>query len=180
MLVLVGPSASGKTQITAKLIKDFGLKKLVTYTSRKPRTGEVDGIDYHFVSVEEFEEKIKNNFFFEYVEYNKNYYGTAKNDITDDSVVILEPNGVKYYLENAPELVKVCYIRCPKEILRIRMIERGDEDESIKLRLAKDDFIFNKEIRSLANWMIDTGASNIAANAKEVYDLYEKSLSKWI
>ena len=176
MLVLVGPSASGKTQITMELIKSYGLKKLVTYTTRTPRVGEIDGIDYHFISVTEFEEKIKNGFFFEYVEYNKNYYGTAFNDITKDSVVILEPNGVKYYLENARDLIKVCYIKCPKEILRIRMIRRGDDAESIKLRLAKDDFIFNKEIRSLADWMIDTGASNIKANTLEVYKLYEKSL----
>ena len=176
MLVLVGPSASGKTQITHELIKSYGLKKLVTYTSRKPRVGEVDGIDYHFVSVEEFESKIKDGFFFEYVEYNKNYYGTAKSDITADSVVILEPNGVKTYLDKAPELIKICYIRCPKEILRIRMIERGDDAESIKLRLAKDEYIFNAEIRALADWQIDTGASNIKANALDVYKKYEKSL----
>ena len=54
MLVLIGPSASGKTEIAKILIRDFGMKKLVTYTTRPARPGEQDGIDYHFVTVDEF------------------------------------------------------------------------------------------------------------------------------
>ena len=56
MLVIVGPSASGKTQMVQELIKKYKMEKLVTYTTRAMRVGEVNGKDYHFISVEEFEE----------------------------------------------------------------------------------------------------------------------------
>ena len=79
MLVLVGPSASGKTQILKILMEKYGMKKLVTYTTRPMRVNEVNGIDYHFVSKEEFLNKLENDFFFETIEYNNNFYGTSKN-----------------------------------------------------------------------------------------------------
>ena len=59
MLVLVGPSASGKTEATKLLIEKYNLKKLVTYTTRKIRVNEVNGKDYHFISVDEFKQKIQ-------------------------------------------------------------------------------------------------------------------------
>ena len=70
MLVIVGSSASGKTKIVQELIKTYHMKKLVTYTTREKRIGEIEGKDYHFISREDFIQKIKNNFFIEYVEYN--------------------------------------------------------------------------------------------------------------
>ena len=84
MLVIVGPSASGKTQIVQELIKTYHMEKLVTYTSRAPRVNEVEGRDYHFISKDDFEEKIKNNFFIEYVNYNNNYYGTSFSDLGEN------------------------------------------------------------------------------------------------
>ena len=54
MIILVGPSASGKTQIGYSLKKIYGLEKVVTYTTRRMRSGEVDGIDYHFITKDEF------------------------------------------------------------------------------------------------------------------------------
>ena len=55
MILLAGPSASGKTEIAKILMKDFGIRKVVTHTTRPPRIGEKDGVDYHFVTREEFE-----------------------------------------------------------------------------------------------------------------------------
>ena len=59
MLVIIGPSACGKTQIVNKLISDFGYKKLVTYTTRPMRLNEKQGIDYNFITEEKFKEKMR-------------------------------------------------------------------------------------------------------------------------
>ena len=88
MLILIGPSASGKTEIVKILIKNYSMEKLVTYTSRPMRVGEIKDKDYHFIEKNDFEERIKNNFFFEHVEYNGNYYGTAKEDLTKNNADI--------------------------------------------------------------------------------------------
>lgn len=178
MLVLVGPSASGKTEAVKLLISEYGMQKLVTYTSRPMRIHEVDGKDYHFISKEEFEKKIKENFFLEYVEYNHNYYGTAYEDLADNKVVILEPSGVKTYLKKVPEKIKVCYLRTPIEYRKRRMIERGDLEDQIKLRIDNDDLIFNHELESIVNWVIDSNDITIQDMTKEIYELYEPYLWK--
>ena len=173
MLILVGPSASGKTQIVKILIEKYGLKKMVTYTSREKRPGEVDGIDYFFLSKEEFEKRIDEGFFIEYVVYNGNYYGTAISQVSSDKVVILEPTGLKHYLNKIKDDVKVVFLRCSREIVRIRMQGRGDHFEIINKRLDLDEKVFNKEVMKLADWIVDTSASNIYDNALEIYMLYK-------
>ena len=87
--------------------------------------------------------------------------------------VILEPNGLKHYLEKLPNDVKVAFLRCSKEIVRIRMQERGDDPSVIEKRLLLDGDVFNKEVMSLADFVIDTSASNIYDNALEIYLLYK-------
>lgn len=174
MLILVGPSASGKTQIVKILREKYGLNKMVTYTSRAMRKGEVEGIDYFFLTKEEFEKRINNGFFIEYVVYNGNYYGTALSQVSSDKVVILEPTGLKHYVKKIKDEVKVAFLRCSREIVRIRMKERGDNPEVIEKRLLLDMEVFNKDVMNLADWTIDTSASNIYDNAYEIYLLYKE------
>lgn len=178
MLVLVGPSACGKTQIVGQLTKQYGLEKLVTYTSRKMRVGEVNGKDYHFIDKLEFEQKIRNDFFIEYVNYNGNYYGTPRSELTKNKVVILEPVGLKHYIEKARNLITIVYLNCSKEVLRIRMLNRGDKEEEIMKRLAGDELRFNKEIKEMADLVIDTTASNIYRDAEIIYKFYMKVLNE--
>ena len=169
MLILVGPSASGKTQIVKILREKYGLNKMVTYTSRAMRPGEKEGIDYFFLTKEEFEKRINEGFFIEYVVYNGNYYGTSLSQVSNDKVVILEPTGLKHYINKIKDEVKVAFLRCSTEIVRIRMKERGDDPEVIRKRLLLDGEVFNKDIMKLADWVIDTSASNIYDNASEIY-----------
>ena len=173
MLILVGPSASGKTQIVKILREKYGLNKMVTYTTRSMRPGEVEGIDYFFLTKDEFEKRINENFFIEYVVYNGNYYGTSISQVSSDKVVILEPNGLKHYINKIRNDVKVAFLRCSKDIVRIRMQERGDQKEVIEKRLLLDGEVFSKEVMNLADWVIDTSASNIYDNAMEIYLLYK-------
>lgn len=172
MLVIIGPSACGKTQIVNQLIEKYHFKKLVTYTTRPIRIGEVNGIDYHFVTTNEFEEKIKHDFFLEYVKYNHNYYGTSFSDLKEDKVVIIEAEGLKKYIEKARNKIKIVYIRCSKPIRRIRMMNRHDDIESIEERLVSDDSIFNKSIEKLADKIIDSSNSNIYDDAQTIYHYY--------
>lgn len=178
MLILVGPSASGKTEVVKLLISKYGMKKLVTYTSRSMRIGEINHVDYHFLERSDFEEKIKNNFFLEYVEYNGNYYGTSYEGLDADKVVILEPSGLKHYIREAREKIKICYITCCKEIREERMIKRGDSKENIEKRLVNDDIVFSNELNDLADWVIVDEKYTLLELTDIVYNLYKDYLNE--
>ena len=112
LIVLSGPSGAGKDSIINELknyYHNFWLS--ISMTSRKPRGSEVDGIDYFFVSKEEFEEHIKNNDFLEYATYNDNYYGTPKSKIQNflsqgkDVILEIEIQGALKIKEEFPNAI---------------------------------------------------------------------------
>ena len=72
MMILVGASATGKSVVVKKMKELFNVEKLVTYTTRPMRVGEVNNVDYHFITTEEFLNKKENNFFLETAFYNNN------------------------------------------------------------------------------------------------------------
>lgn len=176
MLILIGPSASGKTEIVKLLINNYSMEKLVTYTSRPMRIGEVMDKDYHFISKSLFEEKIKNNFFFEYVEYNNNYYGTAKEDLTQNKVVILEKNGLQHYINKVRNEITIVYLKCEEKILKERMIKRGDQMDIILKRLEGDKIKFDSSIEQLADLVLDTSYTNILDDAQIIYSFYQERI----
>ena len=99
LICLVGKMAAGKDSIQKELIK-MGMNSVVSYTTRPPRPGEVDGIAYHFITKEEFLEKEKQGFFAETTSYNVAigetwYYGSAVEDLTDDKVIIVNTHGLR-------------------------------------------------------------------------------------
>ena len=82
MVILSSPSGVGKTTLTKKLQQKYtNFKISVSHTTRSPRSNEVDGVDYHFVSAENFKNLIKNNEFYEYAKIFENYYGTLKKNV---------------------------------------------------------------------------------------------------
>ena len=172
MLILVGPSASGKTEAVKILISKYNMHKLVTYTTRPMRSGEVKDVDYHFISAIEFKNLMQKNFFLEYVEYNGNYYGTAYEDLASDKVVILEPSGVKEYLKKVPDQIKICYLKTSIAVRLKRMISRGDEMRQIEKRIQNDDNIFNREIEEIADWVIDSDNVSIEEMTDQIYHCY--------
>jgi len=117
IITLTGMSASGKSTLEKEMIKEpYGYKSLVTCTTRIPRPGEVDGVDYHYKTVEEFKSLIEQNKLIEYVEFNGNYYGATFKSIDDlndnaSAVIVIEPEGAKrikdYCLEAGYECVTV-------------------------------------------------------------------------
>jgi len=176
MLIIVGKSATGKTQIVNELVKNYNMEKLVTYTTRPMRDGETYGTDYYFISKDDFLNKIKNGFFLEYVVYNGNYYGTSFSDLADNKVVILEPNGLKNYLNKNIKNLFVVFLRCSKEVLRLRMKKRNDSETDIEKRLLNDEEAFKDLLAIKPNLTIDTTCSNIYTDASIIYKCYEDML----
>ena len=104
IIVLLGASGSGKSTIEKEISEHFGYKKIVSYTTRKPRAGEVLDKDYHFITNEKFEKMLKQGLFAEYDEYSqKRFYGTAKEDYkSGNKIVVLTPNGLRQLKKNCP------------------------------------------------------------------------------
>ena len=173
MLVLVGPSASGKSAIVKCLESKYGIKKFITCTTRPMRVGEVDKVDYYFMTKEEFKGRYNNNEFIETVFYNGNYYGTLKSEAGIDKVVILEPQGLNNFLNSVDNIYSVFLYTNP-EILKQRMISRGDSMLDVNKRLENDKILFSKEQLALINLEIDTSNLTVDEIAELIINNYNK------
>ena len=105
IIVLLGASGSGKSTLENEIVKRFGYKKIVSYTTRRPRVGEVLDKDYHFINNEKFEKMINKGLFAEYDEYSqKRMYGTLKTDYeSGNKIAVLTPNGLRQLKKNCPD-----------------------------------------------------------------------------
>lgn len=137
MIVLVGESASGKSSIEKYLVEKYGYNKVVSYTTRPAREGEIDGVDYHFISVEQFYKLKGEDFFAETAVYRDWHYGVAKEDCTDDKVAVLTPHGLRQ-VSKLPDInVTSFYISVPRRDRLIKILQRGDNvDESYRRNLS--------------------------------------------
>lgn len=138
MIVLVGESASGKSSIERYLVDNYGYSKVVSYTTRQPRPNEVDGVDYHFVSVDEFLKLKEQGFFAETATYNMWHYGTAKEDCTDDKIAVLTPHGLRQISKVIGINVLSFYIDVPRRDRLIKILQRGDDIEEAYRRSLSD------------------------------------------
>lgn len=137
MIVLVGESASGKSSIEKYLVENYGYNKIVSYTTRQPREGEVDGVDYHFISMEQFEALKEQGFFAENAQYNGWGYGIAKEDCTKDKVAVLTPHGLRQVTRLLGAHVISFYINVPRRDRLIKILQRGDNiEESYRRNLS--------------------------------------------
>ncbi len=138
-IVLSSPSGAGKTTITKKLSQKYpNIKISISHTTRKPRPNEIDGVDYHFVSKEEFEKLIKKNNFYEYAKIFDNYYGTSKNSVNKlhqesyDVVFDIDWQGTKQLSENKElNLIKIFILPPDKNELKMRLINRNQDNKKI-------------------------------------------------
>lgn len=149
ILCLIGKSASGKTFVRDKLVKEHGYKSLVTFTSRPPRKNEKQDITYHFISKEDFEQKIEEGFFAEWKKYDTEqgvwYYGTALADCydaDDNTVVILTPDGVRD-LQAIETHMAVIYLYSNLNTIKQRLSIRGDNQKEVERRMKADINDFN-------------------------------------
>ena len=176
MIVLSGASASGKTEAAKMLMAKYGIKKAITTTTRPMRINEVNGRDYFFVNKEQFEELIKEDKFVEHTIYNGNYYGSSKDQIANDRVVVIDLEGLKSYSRLNDKRIVTFYLSTCEEIRYKRMLERGDKKEDALKRLENDRRIFAKDNIPKTNYYIDSENKSIEEVADEVYRLYSEYL----
>lgn len=138
MIVLLGGSASGKTSVTKYLSENYGLRKIVSYTTRPIRDGEEDGCDYHFVSEEYFSKLVDKNFFLETATYNNWKYGTAWGDVTDKSIIAVTPHGLRNLKKVSGLHLISFYIDVPRRDMLIKALQRGDSIDEAYRRSVSD------------------------------------------
>lgn len=178
IIVLVGPSGSGKTSI-GKILSKHGIHRLITTTTRKPRPGEVEGIDYYFRGFDE----MKIDDFIEQTVYNDNRYGLTKNEVKlklkkyDIVHVSLDQNGAKAVKRTFPEEAFVVFVQIDEEEMIRRMKKRGDSQVEIDERIAfsrrtnelvppsyTDLVVENIDINTAAQEIIDSVMKNPTTN----------------
>jgi guanylate kinase len=147
IIVITAPSGAGKTSITKYLLHHFPqLAFSVSATTRSPRSNEVDGKDYHFISLEEFKQRIVKNEFIEWeMVYEGSYYGTLKSEMeriwSEGRVPVLDIDvkGAIHVLREYPINTLSIFIEPPSvDVLRERLSARGTEsEETLKTRVSK-------------------------------------------
>ena len=150
LILITAPSGAGKTSIVNYLLKKYPqLAFSVSATTRKPRGNEKEGVDYYFISDEEFKEKIHHKEFLEWeMVYEGKYYGTLKSEIeriwTEKKVPVLDIDvqGAIHVQQQYPVNTISVFIQAPSlEELRNRLQSRGSEtEESLQARLNKSSF----------------------------------------
>lgn len=137
LFLVSGPSGSGKTT----LMRETGLNKIVTMTTRPKRDGEIDGIDYFFVSNEDFERFLNEKKVIEYNRYkNGHYYGLTKEVLetqlqSESAYIIVEANGMLKYKAFYPHATSL-FIYSDYESTKKQLFDRGGEQEEIEARLS--------------------------------------------
>lgn len=177
MIVCVGASASGKTELAKNLYHHYGYKKCVTTTTRERRIGEKDDIDYHFLTKEQFESLMKNEGFFEVTVYNQTYYGIQKKDVSKDGIIIVDPNGANTLIDQLGKDVFVVYVKASEDTRRKRMHQRLDDPKLIEKRIENDRVVFKEEHISRIDMILINDQEQIEELAKKVHLAYQTYMS---
>lgn len=172
MLVLLGPSASGKTESAKIMINRYPISRVVTCTTRKKRVNEIDGFDYHFLTEEEFKNKKEKGYFVETAFYNNHHYGTPYEELSDDKLIILEPNGLESFLRIPGLLVVAIYLQTSEEVRIQRMQDRNDPEALIRRRIECDREEFDPDKIEGLDLVIDTTNINLSDLADKIYKDY--------
>lgn len=156
LIVVSGFSGAGKGTVLAQVLaRRPDLYFSVSFTTRAPREGEQDGVNYHFVTREEFQTRIGRGEFLEYAEYVGNYYGTSMTVIQEkleqgiDVILEIEIQGAAKVREKLPEAVSLFLVPPSFEELSRRLYARGtDSEETIRQRLETA----RREVHEIVNY----------------------------
>jgi len=138
LFIVAAPSGCGKTSLVESLINNTkNLRVSISHTTRKPRAGEVNGTNYHFVSVAEFQKMVSDDAFIEHAEVFENFYGTSKKLINDnlnnniDVILEIDWQGSHQVKQNLPSAISIFILPPSKEALELRLKNRAQDDELI-------------------------------------------------
>lgn len=154
LLVISGPSGSGKSYVAQILQKEFGYALSVSYATRPPRPLEIDGVSYHFISEEQFSEKIEQKELLEYAKYTTCHYGTPKKFVEDnlksgnDVILEIDIQGARQVKPNYPDIILFMLVPPDIESLKKRLRGRNDtseEEMSKRLKIAEGEIAHSDE-----------------------------------
>ena len=182
LIVLSGPSGVGKDSVLKLILKERkDLRLSVSYTTRSPRSGEVDGVDYHFVSKQDFEKLIDDGEMLEYATYCGNYYGTRSFEIdkelkSGNSVILeIEVQGARQVIKKRKDAVSIFIVPSSVEELKNRLIGRGlDSEEIIKNRI----LVAEKEILSATDYNYIVINDKLSVCAEDISKIIDSEYMK--
>ena len=182
MLTIMGKTSSGKDAVVNELISKHGFRKCITYTTRPMRDGEKQDITYHFITEDEFKQKIKEDFFAEYKSYNTEfgvwYYGVALEDIEkadNNTVIILTPDDYRDIIKKVKNRPKSIYIYANNSTIKERLINRGDDPKEAQRRLEHDNIDFKGVETEVDKIVYNNKGSNINDVVNKILKYLEES-----
>ncbi len=173
LVVISGPSGVGKTVVTQRLLEQYQCERAVTATTRDPRPGEVDGVDYYFYSGDAFRADLERGLFLEHAEVYGNLYGTPVRSVAEildrDAICVLNID-----VQGATELMDretrglYCFLEPPSlEILKERLMRRGTEDpDMLRRRLEACD----RELACRTRYGVRIVNENLEETVRELAD----------
>lgn len=182
LLVLTGKTASGKDTVLAKLCQQYpDLRKIITTTSRKIREGEQNGVDYYFITEEDFKKKIDKGDFVEFVEYGGNLYGTEKKELevalNQNSIWKIDPSGAGKVRDIIKDKkVLVIYITSPEDVILQRLKERNLSEDEIDSRMADDEAFF-QEFQDKYDYIIENVPGKLDETVDKIVKIVENTPS---
>ena len=138
-VILVGKAAAGKDHMR-RILSGRGFQYGISYTTRPPREGEIDGRDYYFIPKELFEKGIDNDFWYEWVEFNGWYYGTSYDQFKEQcNLFIMTPKGIAHIDPIDRKECTIIYLDIPIAVRRKRLEEREMPGDSLERRIEADE-----------------------------------------
>ena len=186
LIVVSSPSGAGKTSVCRKILKNnYSIQISISATTRKPRKNEVDGVDYNFISRDDFQNKIKNNEFLEYAEVFDNFYGSLKEDVVKitelkkDVLFDIDWQGTQQLYQSKPSNLISIFILPPSKTeienrLRKRKADSGDDESIITKRMSK----FKDEISHWVEYDYVVINKNLDACVEEISNIIQVERKK--
>lgn len=192
LIVLSGPSGVGKGTVRKELFKipEQEFVYSVSMTTRPPRIGEVDGVDYYFVSKEEFKRQIKEDNLLEYAEFVGNYYGTPRDKVEEqlskgkEVILEIDVEGALQVREHCKDAVFIFLVPPSKQALYDRLKQRATETEyEVRLRIEKANREFSlahKYDYIVVNDEVSNAADRIMAIIRSEHAKTERSIHEYL
>lgn len=178
LCVMSGPSGAGKDSVLHRFNEyhpDY-FQKVVSYTTRPMRKGDVNGVDYHFITLEEFKKGIERDEFLEFENvYGDTFYGSKKKDVENalksgkNVIMVIDVSGAATIKQKMKDAVSLFILPPSFEELAQRLIKRGSESEkTLKVRLAKADW----EMSLSKNFDVVVRNDNLSESAKDLEKIF--------